>query len=123
MKSIPLLMAASCLMTTTIVIPKPKTFTGEIMDSQCAAVGTHGIVNRLNANTKRDCTIECVRSGGQYVLYIPAVETAYGLDDQRKPEAFAGDKVEVVGTVDRLTNTIHVLYIRSAGTESRTVRH
>lgn len=113
MKKIPLSIAASLLMVTTIVIPKPKVFTGEIMDSQCAELGAHGVVNPLK--TTRDCTIECVRFGGQYVLYSPAMQLAYGLDDQRSPESFAGGRVEVTGTLNPVTHTIHVLEIRAAG--------
>jgi hypothetical protein len=112
MKRLPVSIAASLLLVSTIVIPKPKTFTGEIMDSQCAEMGMHGIVNPLK--TARECTIDCVRFGGRYVLYDPAVQMAYGLDDQRKTESFAGDKVEVTGTLDKITHTIHVVDIRSA---------
>ncbi len=112
MKRLPVSIAASLLLVSTIVIPKPRTFTGEIMDSQCAEMGMHGIVNPLK--TARECTIDCVRFGGRYALYDPAVQMAYGLDDQRKPEQFAGNRVEVTGTLDKLTHTIHVTDIRSA---------
>ena len=111
MKRAPLSIAASLLLVSTIVIPKPRTFTGEIMDSQCARMGTHGIGNLLE--TSKDCTIQCVKLGGQYVLYDPAMRMAYGLDDQVRPEAFAGGRVEVVGTLEQRTSTIHVLEIRS----------
>lgn len=121
MKRVPVAIAASVLCVTTIFIPKPKTFTGQITDSQCAQMGGHGILNPLRA--AKDCTIDCVRFGGKYVLYDPAVQLAYGLDDQRKPEAFAGNRVEIVGTLDRMTNTIHVLFIHSMGGESQTARH
>lgn len=109
----PVLFAASLvLVISTIVIPKQKTFSGEIMDSQCGEIGSHGIVNPLK--TAKDCTIDCVRFGGRYVLYDPSVQVAYGLDDQRRLEAFAGERVEVVGTVDRLARVIHVIDIRLA---------
>lgn len=121
MKKIPVSIVAALLMVTTIVIPKPRTFTGEIMDSQCAKLDTHGIVNPFK--TARDCTIECVRLGGQYVLYNGTLRMTYRLDDQRNPEAFAGGRVEVVGTLDRMTNTIHVLFIRPADGETHTAWH
>jgi hypothetical protein len=36
------------------------------------------------------------------------------LDDQKKPEAFAGAKVSVTGTLDDATKTIHVASIKAA---------
>ncbi len=72
----------------------------------------HGIVNQMKS--AKECTIDCVRFGGQYVLYDPSVQMAYGLDDQRKPEVFAGERVQVTGTIDRLANVIHVSDIHLA---------
>ena len=118
MKRVGISIAASVLCVTTIFIPKTRTFTGDIMDSQCGLVGGHGILNPLT--TAKDCTIDCVRRGGKYVLYDHAVQLAYRLDDQRNPEEFAGDRVEIVGTFDRMSNTIHVLFIHSIGREGQT---
>ena len=120
MKQVPLSIAASLLLFSTMVIPKPRTFTGEIMDSQCAEMGAHGIVNPLQ--TSRDCTIQCVKMGGQYALYDPARQMAFGLDDQIRMEAFAGARVEVLGTFDRKTNTIHVFEIRSLENQNALAR-
>ncbi len=89
---------------------KTESLHGEIMDSQCAEIGTHGIVNPLK--TTRECTIDCVRFGESCMLCDPAVQLAYGLDDQRKAQAFAGDRVDVIGALDKTTHTIHVLDIR-----------
>jgi hypothetical protein len=109
----PTTIAASLLLVVgTIVIPKQRTFSGEIMDSQCGGMGLHGIVNPLKP--AKECTIDCVGLGGRYVLYDAGVQMSYGLDDQRKPEAFAGERVEVTGTVDNLAHVIHVIDIRSA---------
>lgn len=114
MKKLPAPIAASLIFSVlSFVLPKYKTFSGEIMDSQCGEIGLHGvIVNPLK--TARECTIDCVRFGGSYVLYDPAIRMAYGLDDQQKPELFAGDKVEVIGTLDKVTHMIHVIDIQSA---------
>jgi hypothetical protein len=38
----------------------------------------------------------------------------YELDDQTKPANFAGDKVKVMGTLDKATKTIHVSDIKAA---------
>jgi hypothetical protein len=112
MRTLPVTMAMSLLLLSTIVIPKPKMFVGEIMDSQCARAGTHGVLKPLN--TPRQCTLDCVKLGGKYVLYDPALRLAYGLDDQQTPEAFAGGRVQVIGTLDHTTYTIHVIEMRSA---------
>jgi hypothetical protein len=36
------------------------------------------------------------------------------LDDQKKPQPFAGQKVQVTGTLDKGTKTIHVTDINAA---------
>ena len=52
--------------------------------------------------------------GGKFVLYDPASKTTYQLDDQKKPEQFAGEKVKVTGKYDGSTKTIHVADIQPA---------
>ena len=34
--------------------------------------------------------VKCAKAGGKYVLYNAAAKKAYALDDQTKPEQFAG---------------------------------
>jgi hypothetical protein len=91
--------------------PSRYRFKGEIMDSQCGAVGLHDVIADPVKSAK-DCTIDCVRLGGKYVLYDPTIRMAYGLDDQQKPGLFAGDRVEVIGTLDKGTKVIHVVDIQ-----------
>lgn len=77
--------------------PKVGTFTGEIMDSQCALQGgKHDNMIRVG-QTDKDCTLMCVKLGGSYVLYDHATNTTYKLDDQKKPVAFAAETVVVKG--------------------------
>jgi hypothetical protein len=83
----------------------PDTFTGEIMDSQCAAMGSHDMMMDKGGmgkgtNPKATCTKECVKAGGKYVLFDAANKKVYQLSDQTKPEKFAGEKVKVTGTLD-----------------------
>ena len=61
--------------------------------------------------TKKMCTAKCVKAGGKYVLYNAAAKKVYALDDQTKPEQFAGQKVKVTGTLDEATETIHITTI------------
>jgi hypothetical protein len=89
-------------------------FRGEITDSFCAANRDHEGVskNRINGS-KAGCTLSCVKFGGaKFVLYDPQTRRTYKLDDQQKPEAFAGQNVTVVGAYDYGTKTIRVTDIR-----------
>lgn len=98
-----------------------KTFTGEIMDSQCAMMGSHaemlkkegmGNMNPNDPMAKKKCTLGCAKMGGKFVLFNSADNTVYQLDDQKKPEKFAGESVKVTGTLDEATKTIHVKKIQ-----------
>lgn len=101
--------------------PKSQTFTGEIMDSQCAMNGSHaemlkkegmGNMDPNSLKAKKMCTQNCVKMGGKYVLFNSADKTIYQLDDQTKPANFAGENVKVKGTLDG--KTIHVQKISKA---------
>ena len=103
------------LSTFSLAAPKSETFSGEIMDSQCSAMGNHDMMMKKEGiKTAKECTLGCVKMGGTYVLYDSASKTVYKLDDQTKPVKFAGAKVKVKGTLDKATETIHVTSIKSA---------
>lgn len=94
---------------------KDKTYSGEIMDGACAKAGSHEtMMKKAGLTSAKACALACVKMGNKYVLYDAASKTVYQLDDQTKPEQFAGDKVKVTGTYDRATQTIHVTDIRPA---------
>lgn len=102
---------------------KDRTFTGEIMDSQCAKNGSHAQMLKKEGMADKDpndpmakqmCTANCVKMGGKYVLFNRTSKTFYQLDDQTKPEQFAGQDVKVTGTLDKATKTIHVTAIKAA---------
>jgi len=101
------------LASLSIFAQGPQTFKGEIIDSQCAALGGHQIMAQKGESPK-DCTNRCVNMGGKYTLFDPATKTAYQLDDQKKPATFAGAKVAVTGTLNATTKTIHVASIKAA---------
>ena len=91
-----------------------KAFTGEIMDSQCASMGSHeGMMKAEGAKDAKDCTLKCVQMGGKFVLYDASNKTTYQLDDQAKAKQFAGQKVKVTGS-EQGTKTIHVESISPA---------
>jgi Protein of unknown function (DUF5818) len=108
-------LGSTLLLAATMAAQQGQTFTGEIMDSPCAAVGSHEKMvkkAKIEAEDKKECTLACVKMGGKFVLYDAATKTAYQLDDQKKPEAFAGANVRVTGRLDRTNNTIHVTDIK-----------
>jgi Protein of unknown function (DUF5818) len=63
---------------------------------------------------KNEALKERSGSGGKYVLYDSSTKTVYELDDQKKPERFAGEKVTVTGNLDLASKTIHVANIKAA---------
>jgi hypothetical protein len=104
------------LFSAGFAVAKDRTFHGEIMDSACAKMGSHDGMMKGHADIKdaKGCTLGCVKGGARFVLYDAASKTVYELDDQQKPMQFAGEKVKVMGTVDKATNTIHVTDIQGA---------
>lgn len=95
---------------------KGKTYTGEIMDSQCAMNGSHAQMEKMKGmpDDSKACTLACVKMGGKFVLYDSAKKATYMLDDQEKPKEFAGQKVKVTGTYDKASKTIHIETIEAA---------
>jgi hypothetical protein len=103
------------LLSPSFTRAQDKTYSGEIMDSQCAKTGSHEEMMTKHAiKSEKACTLGCVKNGGKFVLYDPTSKKTYELDDQKKPEAFAGEKVTVTGRYDSSTKTIHVADIKSA---------
>jgi len=91
------------------------TFSGEIMDSQCAKAGGHeAMFKKEGTNDPKACTLACVKAGGKFVLFQAASKNYYLLDDQKTPRQFAGEKVDVTGALNKATNTIHVTAIKAA---------
>lgn len=95
--------------TPDFSIRNGENFTGEITDSLCAD-GHHLDVIK----SAKNCILTCVKAdGAQFVLYNSATRRIYMLDDQLRPEAFAGQEVIVTGSYDKDANAIHVTNIRS----------
>jgi|SRR5690349_7706606 len=88
---------------------------GEIMDSRCAIDGTHDKMMKQNGTKNaKDCTLECAKTGGSFVLIDPETKSVYQLDNQQKPERFAGQRVRISGTYDEPSKTMHIESIESA---------
>jgi hypothetical protein len=60
-------------------------FTGEIMDNECAAARAHdGMMQKQGFKTAKDCALGWVKARGQFVLFA-LNKTTYQLDDQESP--------------------------------------
>ena len=109
------LLVVMLLVGAGVSFARASVFTGEIMDSACAKMGSHDAgYGMTGTHTPKDCTLACVKSGSKFVLYNSARKMTYQLDDQAKPREFAGEKVRVIGTYNRSTKTIHVEKIEAA---------
>ena len=114
MKKLILSISACMLLAPGLAAAKDKTFNGEIMDEACAKGGGHeSMFKKMGTDDPKACTEACVKGGSKYVLFN-ADKTFYLLSDQKKPAQFAGQKVEVTGTLNKATKTIHVTDIKAA---------
>ena len=102
----------TALLTVSLAAQKAQTFSGEIMDQQCALLGGHSAMMNQGESAK-DCANRCVSIGGKYVLFDSTNKTVYQLDDQKKAQPFAGAKVKVTGTYDTPSKTIHVANVQA----------
>ena len=105
-------LAAGLLVTAALSAAQggTQTFTGVIADDQC---GRNGHAQMRMGPTDAECTKICIIAhGAKYVLDDGT--NMYLLSDQKRPEAFAAQKVTVVGTLDAKTKTIQVDSITAA---------
>lgn len=91
-----------------------EVFKGMIADSQCA-MNVHSLSQshkemlpgKSVGTTDSDCVWYCIKErGGRFVLQIKS--KVYKLDKQDFTREYAGQKVQITGTLDSKTNTIHV---------------
>lgn len=109
-----LVMSIAACLTLAPGFAVAATFKGEIMDEACAKGGGHeSMFKKEGTNDAKACTLACVKGGSKFVLFN-ADKSFYGLSDQKKPATFAGQQVEVTGTLDKATKTIHVTAIKAA---------
>ncbi|HEV2488920.1 MAG TPA: hypothetical protein VGT03_03865 [Candidatus Acidoferrales bacterium] len=110
-----ILLAVMVALAVTVSIAKPRAgnahdagtvFTGNISDSMC------GLKHPMD--DARRCTLGCVKGfdGTTFVLADEEHQKVYNLSNQKKAKAFAGEKVEVRGTLNG--DTIQVISIKAA---------
>ena len=114
MKKLITSIGACMLLASGFAAAKDMTFSGEIMDEACAKGGGHeSMFKKMGTNDPKACTEACIKGGSKYVLFKPD-KTFYELDNQKKPAQFAGQKVEVTGSLTKSGKTIHVTDIKAA---------
>lgn len=69
-----------------------RSWKGWITDSRCGAAGADP--------GDKDCAKSCVKRGARYVFVDDADKKVYLLDPQEKVEPYAGEHVQVQGTVE-----------------------
>jgi hypothetical protein len=100
---------------------EPRTFRGEISDSQCA-LNVHSLTQSHQemlksksgdaGNTPASCSQFCiVHMGGKFVL--ASKSHVYHLDNQDLPRGFVGEKVKVRGFLDPKTEIIRVVNLEA----------
>lgn len=104
----------------------PRTFKGEIMDSQCAYnvhsnTHSHSEYGSVKGVKEKQCTIICVEQGdSQYVLLDQDHKTVYRLSTPQKDlKQYAGEDIEVAGNLDPGGKTISVSKITRAKTAAQ----
>lgn len=113
---IPLLLLAAFTVTFIPLLraANEKVYKGYITDSQCA-MNVHSLSQSHKemlqskdvGTTPADCVWYCVKQrGGRFVLQEKS--KVYKLDDQNVARELAGKRVEITGTPDSQTNTIHI---------------
>lgn len=95
---------------------KSGTYTGEIMDKPCAQMQSHAnMMKEEGAKDARECTLKCVKNGAPLVLFDPDTKKVYSIDNPKKAQQYAGQRVKIAGTYDDDAQVLHVKSITPGG--------
>jgi Protein of unknown function (DUF5818) len=109
MKQISLLTLLLAASSSVFAQDKSGTFSGEIMDKQCAQMGSHeNMMKTEGAKDAKECTLACVKNGGSFVLLDPQTKKVYRIDDEKKVREYAGERVQITGNYDQDTDVLHI---------------
>lgn len=99
-------------------VSPPTVFHGEIMDSHCAAMGSHdAMMKQQGLQTALQCALYCahyLNPPSVWVLYDPETKKIYQLNGQGRVQPFAAEKVTISGSYDDASKTILVNAISTA---------
>ena len=94
---------------------KGGAFNGQIMDKQCAQMGSHdNMMKSEGAKDAKECTLACVKNGGSFALLDSQTKKVYPLEDNKKVREFAGERVQITGDYDQDADILHVKTISRA---------
>jgi len=87
-------MATAALICLVLAAPvaMAEEWVGWITDEHCGAKGASA--------EHKSCALRCAGRGAAFVLYNPADEKTYKLDDQAAAKEHVGHKVKVTGTIE-----------------------
>lgn len=96
---------------------EPRTFHGEVSDSQCA-MNVHSLTrshsemlkSKSMGGTSNTCSVYCIEHLGGYLVLSAGTEV-YRLDRSDLVHGFEGRRVAITGVLDAKLKQIHVLKI------------
>jgi len=102
-------LAIVLLTSPSFLAAKDGVFTGEVMDRQCAQMGSHdNMMKGMGAKDARECTLTCTKNGDSFALLDASSKRAYVIDDGNKVRSYAGKRVQITGSYDEASQTLHV---------------
>lgn len=94
---------------------KSGTFTGEIMDKQCAQMQSHdNMMKSMGAHNAKECALACVKNGDKFALFDSATKKVYLIDNDKKVREYAGQRVQITGSFDDDAGTLQVKSVAPA---------
>lgn len=97
---------AACALTARAA---EDTFSGEIMDKQCAQMGSHDdMMHTEKASNAKECALACVKDGGSFALFDSQSKKVYPIADAKKVRDYAGERVTITGEYDKSGDVLHV---------------
>lgn len=94
---------------------KGNMFEGEIMDKQCAQMGSHeNMMAAEHAKSPKECALACVKGGDSFALLDSSSKKVYVIEDDKKVRPFAGQRVRITGKYDEDAQSLHVKTISAA---------
>jgi hypothetical protein len=102
------------LVLVSFVSAQTPIFKGEITDEHLNCIQTP--VKAVEGVTKKQgCVLywaHFAQPRSKYVLYDGATRTTYQLDDQNWVQPYVGEKVQITGTLNVATKTIHITGVK-----------
>ena len=93
MKQISLFALFFALSSSAFSRNKKGTFTGEIMDKQCAQTGSHAnMMKTENAKRAKESALPCVKNRGTFALLDSETKKVYSIGDKQKVREYAGER-------------------------------